>query len=76
MKAIKIIGRPASEVMEIVKALREQGYVQGVDFDFSYHPPEWHTLESTPHTEKYSVFKFYNEKLSTFFALKYGHSGT
>ena len=59
------------EIMEIVRELREQGYQQGVDFDFAYHAPAQDSFSYEPSTERYTVFTFYNEKYATLFALKY-----
>ena len=55
--------------MDIVRALREQGYIQGKDFDFAYHQSKWDEMigEIPTHT----VFKFYEDKYATLFALKY-----
>lgn len=51
-----------NDTIEIVRSIREQGLVQGKDFDFSYiQNPEQ------------AIFKFYEEKWATFFSLKYGH---
>lgn len=59
-----------SEVMEIVRDLREQGLVQGKDFDFAYHPPEYDFMNG--HTEsKFTKFTFYNERWGTWFTLKW-----
>lgn len=65
-----IVDKSVNEIMEIVHELRGQGYVQGVDFDFSYSPHKWDgfTLTST----RFTKFTFYKEKYATLFALKYG----
>lgn len=72
--AIEIIvkNRIVQEIMDIVRELRTQGLVQGVDFDFAYKPPVWDNFSHDPVQEKHTVFTFYTEKYSTLFAIKYG----
>lgn len=72
---VVVYDRNPNEVMDLVKELRSQGYVQGVDYDFAYHKPTWDTFGHEPPTRRFTVFTFYNEKYATFFALKYssGH---
>lgn len=61
------------EVMSIVREMREMGWVQGKDFDFAYRPPMWDNKYSSEEIRaKHTVFKFYNEKYASLFALKYG----
>ncbi len=71
MKEIKITDIDATRTMEIVREVRNQGLVQGRDFDFSYHQTErdgtgWEVLEN-----RHAKFKFYDEKYATLFALRY-----
>lgn len=62
---VTLNGLQANDVMIIVRQLREQGYVQGIDFDFQY----FHSSEGD-HTKR-SVFTFYKGELATWFALRY-----
>ena len=41
MIEVKILDISVSEIVDIVKDVRLKGYVQGVDFDFEYHPPKF-----------------------------------
>ena len=51
--------------MEIVRELRQQGMVQGTDFEFTY-------VRSTEYNmPKHAIFAFHKDKYATFFALKY-----
>jgi hypothetical protein len=68
---VKLLDLGADEVMQIVRSLREQGLVQGKDFDFSYHQSKYDMFGYEPPQPKHAIFKFYNEKHATFFALKY-----
>jgi hypothetical protein len=70
---LKVYDKRPVEVMEIVQELREQGYIQGADFDFEYHAPVQDTFGHEPPTRRYTIFTFYTEKYATLFALKYGN---
>ncbi len=61
------------EVMEIVKELRQQGYVQGTDFDFAFSPAKYNNDGWEAVSPRQTVFTFYKEKYATLFALKYGN---
>ena len=69
MTNITIHDRSANEVLEIVKELRQQGLVQGEDFDFAYNQSRWDTMIGE--VPKSAIFSFYTEKYATMFALKY-----
>jgi pentatricopeptide repeat protein len=62
--------RRPHEVMEVVREMREQGLVQGRDFDFAYTPPneDWMNGVLEP---RYTTFTFYEEKWGTWFTLKW-----
>ena len=61
--------RSPDKIMEIVRALRAQGWVQGTDFDFAYYQGRWD--EMIGDVPKRTVFKFYKEQYATYFALKF-----
>jgi len=66
-------GLAVPDVMDIVRELRDQGLVQGRDFDFAYNLPDWGDgFSMLPFKEKFTLFTFYTEKYATLFALKYG----
>ena len=57
-------------IMKTVRELRENGLVQGKDFDFSYNP---YTFRSPNESEQCpATFRFYKAKHATWFSLKYG----
>jgi hypothetical protein len=58
-------------VMDIVKELRKQGYIQGTHFDFEYHKPELNDWSGDFVYNRYTIFKFYKEELATWFSLRY-----
>jgi hypothetical protein len=70
MICITLVGRDPTEIIEIVRELRQQGMVQGKDFDFAYYQSKWDDmLGEIPRNVE---FKFYVEKYATLFSLKYG----
>ena len=69
MTNITLHDRSPNEVLEMVKELREQGLVQGTDFDFAYNQSRWD--EMIGEVPKSAIFSFYTEKYATLFAIKY-----
>ena len=69
MKTIAIRNIDPNQVIDIVHVLKEQGYMQGQDFDFAYNQSRWDEMigEIPRHTD----FVFYNDQLATWFQLKY-----
>lgn len=63
---VEVIGKNASEVLDIVKELRTQ-LVQNVDFEFEYITTNW---QEDKYIKK-AIFTFYNEKYATLFAIKW-----
>jgi len=66
---VDILHLSANDATDIVRELRSQGYQQGVDFDFAFHQSRWD--EMTGDIPRHTVFTFYNNNLSSWFALKY-----
>ena len=56
--------------MEIVRELRQQGMIQGTDFEFTYVSSTEFTMAKAP-MPKHTIFAFKTDKYATFFALKY-----
>lgn len=71
MIKVTIHSKDPSEILEIVREMKEHGYLQGKHFDFNYHPPRYNNDGWAPVTPKYTVFTFYEDKLATFFSLKW-----
>lgn len=71
MIEVKVLDWMPNHVMDVVKELRIKGYVQGTDFDFEYHKPEFDDLGIEAVYNRYTVFKFYKEELATWFSLRY-----
>lgn len=62
--------RGVSEILPMVTSMRERGWVQGRDFDFTYYPAEYrYTWDQT--AKQRTVFTFYREEIATLFALTY-----
>lgn len=70
MIAVTIKFKDPIDVMDIVRTLRERGLVQGKDFDFAYHQSRWDDMIGE--IPKHTIFKFYDDKHATLFALQYG----
>jgi len=60
----------ASRTMEIVRELRQQGMIQGTDFEFTYVSSTDHIMAKAP-MPRHTIFAFHTDKYATFFALKY-----
>ena len=71
MTVIKLLNKDPNEVMDIVRAMRANGMVQGKDFDFAYYQSRWD--EMIGEIPKNVEFRFYEEKLATWFALRWGN---
>lgn len=71
MIEVVVNNKSANDVMDIVRALRAQGLVQGRDFDFAFHQAVYTADSWTPVSPKQTVFTFHTEKYATLFALKY-----
>ena len=75
MKEVTLDDIKVPIMLDIVHELKDQGWVQGKDFDFTYHParPEMgDPLKSFIVHMPNAVFTFYTEKYATYFVLKYG----
>jgi hypothetical protein len=70
MTVIKLLDKDPNEVIDIVRSMRANGMVQGKDFDFAYHQSRWD--EMIGEIPKNVEFRFYEEKLATWFALRWG----
>lgn len=62
------------DILEAVNNLRMQGYKQGVDFDFAYHPEkiDSNDFSYTIKENRRVEFMFYDEQLGLLFKLKNG----
>jgi hypothetical protein len=62
-----IIDRGPNEIMEIVRELREQGLIQGKDFDFAYHQARYDVNSYDAVENRKTIFTFHTEKYATFY---------
>jgi len=69
MTVIKILNKDPTEVIEIVKEIRKSGLTQGKDFDFAFYKSRWDPMIGD--VRGFTNFTFYEEKLATWFALKW-----
>lgn len=69
---IVLENKSPTEVIALAHSLREQGLVQGKDFDFKYYQKRWSYTSDEMDTPEYVVFTFYgNTKWATWFKLKW-----
>lgn len=68
MIEVKLYHEKPMSIMAIVAELRELGYIQRRDFDFSYVPATWDNDGAQP---RHTIFTFYREDLSSYFVLRY-----
>jgi len=61
----------SDRTLALVRALREEGYIQGVDFDFAHQIPRWDYFSDEPVEKPYTIFTFYNSHVAFIFQLKY-----
>jgi hypothetical protein len=71
MIEVKLVDSMPNEVMDIVRQLKQRGYVQGTDFDWEYHKPEYNDWSGDAVYNRYTMFTFYKEELATWFSLRY-----
>ena len=68
---VKLWDKNANDVMQIVREMREQGLVQGKDFDFAYNKPTFDNSSYEAVERRHTVFTFYDSKWATWFLLKW-----
>lgn len=71
MIEIKLFDKMPNDMLELVKELRQLGYVQGRDFDFEYHPPKYNDWAMDAEYNRLTIFRFYKDELATWFELRY-----
>jgi hypothetical protein len=71
MKKVTVPDWRSGEVLDVVKELRNRGYVQGTDFDFEYFTPKHDDTTYQLVYNRHTVFTFYKESLATWFSLTY-----
>lgn len=67
---IRVNDKTPTEVLDLVHWLKDNGFKQGVDFDFEYYAPKEGYFETDPQP-RHTIFTFYDDKDATFFALKW-----
>lgn len=72
MIEVKMIDWMPWQTMEVVKELRQKGYVMGVDFEWEYHKPKYDEFSYEAVENRHTIFRFYKDELSTWFELVYG----
>ena len=60
-----------NDIIEIVHTLRDSGLVQGNDFEFAYHSADYDNWSGDVTYNKYTVFRFQDPAVASWFRLKY-----
>lgn len=71
MIEVIVSNQSANDVINIVYELREQGFTQGVDFEFAYHAADYDNWSGDVTYNKHTVFRFANPSVASWFRLKY-----
>lgn len=64
-------GWHTTQVLGVVDALKQKGYVMGVDFNWEYHKPKHDDITYELLYNRHTVFRFYKDELATWFSLTY-----
>lgn len=70
MIKIRVEDWPIDRVLNTVNRLREQGIVQGTDFDFAYYPSTYDDFGGNI-SQRHTVFTFYTETMATWFSITF-----
>jgi hypothetical protein len=70
MIEVKLLIDP-TQTLEIVKQLKNHGLKLNEDFDFCCIPTHHHWSIDEVFNPRHTIFKFYNDSLSSWFILKY-----
>lgn len=73
MTDVVIMDRDPSYIVDVVRELRANGFVQGVDFDFAYRPSSWDNFSGDAVYNRSTIFTFYKEEIASWFTLKYSN---
>lgn len=71
MKEVVIEGLVPNESLEIVRSLKNDGLVQGKDFDWAYHRPLYNDRTYELIYDRRTIFVFYQDENATWFSLRY-----
>jgi hypothetical protein len=71
MIEVRIDNVDAIDAMRIVQELRDMGWAQGEEFDFSYHHTRRDSYSYEVMDPMHVDFVFYRSEYATLFALKY-----
>ena len=71
MIEISLHKRSPIEIIDIVRSMRDNGMVQGKDFDFRYNQTKWDAYDFEAVSAEHTVFVFYEEKYATWFQLRW-----
>ena len=67
MKTVTVTNVPVLQIIEIVHQMKAHGWVDKVDFDWAFYKAE----NFSEPAYCYTIFNFYKEEYSTYFALRW-----
>lgn len=70
IKTVTILNAKAEKIISIVREMREKGYVQGKDFEFTFYNATYDKKYQDLEPRR-TIFTFYDEELATFFGLTF-----
>lgn len=71
MIEVVIAKQTANSIIDIVHNLRDQGFIQGVDFEFAYHAADYDNWSGDVTYNRHTVFRFKDPAVASWFTLKY-----
>ena len=71
MKKIIIENLDVNNSLFLVNELKQNGFVMGIDFDWSYHKPIYNENTYELVCPKQTIFYFYKDITATWFSLRY-----
>lgn len=71
MKEVVIEGLFPDESLEIVRSLKNDGFIQGKDFDWSYQKPLYNDRTYEQIYDRRTIFRFFKDEMATWFSLRY-----
>jgi hypothetical protein len=71
MKEIVLKYRNPTEIIDIVREMRDNGMIQGKDFDFRYNQAKYQDWSGDSVDPEHTVFIFYTEACATWFVLRW-----
>lgn len=73
MKTVIVQYVTAPTALELRDQLLDAGLIQNQDFEWAYHPQQFHDMAWQDSEPRHVEFKFRDDKLATFYSLKWAN---